>query len=78
MSAAYTWWTHHGESANDGNVKFSEQAHPHEYDSRFVFQDDDSQYYDGIHVAKEPNDGNQEILDLEMISDLYAAAEEDG
>ena len=52
--------------------------HPHEYDSGFGFQDDDSQYYDGIHVAEEPNDGNQEILDLEMISDLYAAAEEDG
>ena len=29
-------------------------------------------------MAEEPNDGNQEILDLEMISDLYAAAEEDG
>ena len=32
MSAAYTRWTHHGESEIDVNVEFTEQAHPHEYD----------------------------------------------
>ena len=31
-----------------------------------------------IHVFEEPNVGDQEIPDLEMLSELYAAAEEDG
>jgi len=79
MSAAYTRWTHHGESAIDVNVEFSEKVHPHEYDSGFEFYNDESHHYDGIHVSEEPNNCNQqEILDLEMISKLYAAAEEDG
>ena len=64
MSSAYTRWTHHGESAIDANVEFTEQAHPHEYD--------------GISESHHYNVGNQEIPDLEMLSELYAALEEDG
>jgi len=59
MSAAYTRWTHHGESAIHANVEFIEQAHPHEYD--------------GIHISEEPNVGDQAIPDLEMLSELYVA-----
>ena len=54
--------------------------HPHEYDSGFGFHNDgnwESHHYDGIHVSEEPNVGNQEVLDLKMISELYAAAEAD-
>ena len=73
MSAAYTRWTHHGESAIDVNVEFSEKVHPHEYDRIW-----ESHHYDGIQVFEEPNVGDQAIPDLEMLSELYAALEEDG
>ena len=73
MSATYTKWTHHGESAIDANVEFTEQAHPHKYEGIW-----ESHHYNGIHVSEEPNVGDQAIPDLEMLSELYAAAEEDG
>ena len=73
MNVEFTRWTHHGESAIHVNVEFIEQAHPHEYDGIW-----ESHRYDGIHVSEEPNDDNQEIPDLEMLSKLYAAVEEDG
>ena len=49
--------------------------HPHEYDSRFGFQE--SHHYGGIDVDEEAN-GNEEIPDLKMILELYAALEENG
>ena len=73
MSAAYTRWTYHGESTIEANVEFTEQVHPHEYDGIW-----ESHHYDGIHVSEEPNVGDQAIPDLEMLLELYAAAEEDG
>ena len=73
MNVEFTRWTHHGESAIHANVEFIEQAHPHEYDGIW-----ESHHYDGIRISKEPNVGDQAIPDLEMLSELYAAAEEDG
>jgi predicted transcriptional regulator YdeE len=79
MPATYTRWTHHGESANATPVdEFSEQVHGNEYDYGLNFQEDEFDHYDRIDVDEEANNDNEEMPDLEMISELYTAAEEDG
>ncbi|RLM52761.1 hypothetical protein C2845_PMPSC055468 [Panicum miliaceum] len=74
ISATYTRWTHHGESANVAPVnEFSEQVHGHEYDYGLDFQKDEFDHYDGIDVVEEANNDNEEMPDQEMILELYTA-----
>lgn len=66
MSAAYTRWIHHGESADDEVVEYLEQ------------EVDGFDHDEGIHVDVADDDYDEDNRVPEMIGDLYAAAEADG
>jgi hypothetical protein len=53
-------------------------VHVHEYDYGLDFEEGEFDHYDGINVDEEANNDNEEMPNLEMISELYTPAEEDG
>lgn len=65
MSATYTRWILHGESADTQVVEHSGIM-------------DDPCSGDGIEMSQQDEDGDMEMPDIDIVADLYTAAEKDG